>query len=186
MSQHIRHYFLQIEDFRQANKCTYRLADILLIGLCTLLSNGQDYEDMTLFAQTRGHLLTDLIDLANGIPAHDTFKRAFQLLDPKVLKRCLNQHGKALLGVLAEKQICLDGKKLKGVSPTTKGTDGFWIVNAWVSENRLCIGQERVEAKSNEIDMIRPLLSQLDITDAIVTIDAMGCQTAVAQQILAL
>lgn len=184
MSQTIRHYFLQIEDFRQANKCRYRLADILLIGLCTYLSNGQDYEDMVLFAQTRGHLLAELIDLSKGVPAHDTFNRVFQLLNPKLLRDALGQHGKALLDVLTQKQICLDGKKLKGVSPTSKGTDGLWIVNAWVSENRLCIGQQRVETKSNEIDVIKPLLQQLDITDAIVTIDAMGCQTAIAQQII--
>lgn len=184
MSQTIRDYFLQVDDFRQATKCTYRLADILLIGLCTFLSNGQDYEDMVLFAQTKGSSLADLVDLSSGIPAHDTFNRVFQRLDPELLRTCLAQHGKALLSLLADKQICLDGKKLKGVSPRTKGTDGFFIVNAWVSENRLCIGQQRVEDKSNEIDALVPLLKQIDITDAVVSIDAMGCQTAVAQQII--
>ena len=184
MSQTIRDYFLQVDDFRQAAKCTYRLADILLIGLCTFLSNGQDYEDMVLFAQTKGPALGDLIDLAPGIPTHDTFNRVFQLLDPELLRNCLNQHGKALLNLLADKQICLDGKKLKGVSPRSKGTDGFFIVNAWVSENRLCIGQQRVEDKSNEIDALVPLLKRIDITDAVVSIDAMGCQADVAQQII--
>lgn len=184
MSQTIRDYFLQVDDFRQTTKCTYRLADLLLIGLCTFLSNGQDYEDMVLFAQTKGPSLGDLVDLSPGIPAHDTFNRIFQLLDPELLRTCLDQHGKALLSLLADKQICLDGKKLKGVSPRSKGTDGFFIVNAWVSENRLCIGQQRVEDKSNEIDALIPLLKRIDITDAVVSIDAMGCQTAVAQQII--
>ena len=184
MSQTIRDYFLQVDDFLQATKCTYRLADILLIGLCTFLSNGQDYEDMVLFAQTKGQDLIDLIDLSPGVPAHDTFNRVFQLLDPELLKGCLDQQGKALLSLLAEKQICLDGKKLKGVSPRSRGTDGFFIVNAWVSENRLCIGQQRVENKSNEIDALVPLLKRMDITDAVVSIDAMGCQTDVAQQII--
>ncbi len=139
---------------------------------------------MVLFAQTKGQHLTDLIDLSVGIPAHDTFNRVFQLLNPEVLKGCLDQHGKALLSLLAEKQICLDGKKLKGVSPRSKGTDGFFIVNAWVSENRLCIGQQRVEDKSNEIDALVPLLRRMDITDAVVSIDVMGCQTDVAQQVI--
>lgn len=184
MSQTIRDYILQIKDFRQTNKCTYRLADLLLIGLCTYLSNGQDYEDMALFAQTRGHLLTDLIDLSNGIPSHDTFNRVFQLLDPHLLRSCLEQHGRALLDLLAQKQICLDGKKLKGARPHSKGNEGLYIVNAWVNENRLCIGQQRVDQKSNEIDVLVPLIQSIDITEAIVTIDAIGCQVAVAQQIV--
>jgi len=184
MSQPIRDYFLQVEDFRQAKKCTYRLADILLIGLCTYLSNGEDYEDMVLFAQTRGALLPDLIDLSRGIPAHDTFNRVFQLIDPKVLREYLTQHGKAIIGELSEKQICLDGKKLKGVSPHTQGNAGLYIVNAWVSENRLCMGQQRVEDKSNEGQALLPLLSQLELSEAIVTIDAAGCQPGVAQQII--
>ena len=184
MSQSIRDYFLQVEDFRQASKCVYHLADLLLIGLCTYLSNGQDYEDMVIFAQTRGHLLTDLVDLSAGIPSHDTFNRVFKLLDPKLLRQCLGDQGRALLDVLTQKQICLDGKKLKGVSPHSKGTQGLYIVNAWVSENRLCIGQQRVADKSNEIDALGPLLGQLDLTEAVVSIDAMGCQTTVAQQII--
>lgn len=184
MNPGIRNYFLQVEDFRQANKCTYRLADILLIGLCTFLSNGQDYEDMVLFAQTRAPLLPDLIDRSAGAPSHDTFNRVFQLLDPQLLSSCLDQHGKNLLETLAQKQIWLDGKKLKGVSPCSKGTQGFYIGNAWVSENRLCVGQQRVEHKSNEMEVLVPLIKTIDLTEAIVTIDAMGCQTAVAQQIV--
>eukprot|EP01098_Paradermamoeba_levis_P014357 TRINITY_DN6826_c0_g1_i1.p1 TRINITY_DN6826_c0_g1~~TRINITY_DN6826_c0_g1_i1.p1 ORF type:complete len:366 (-),score=-22.89 TRINITY_DN6826_c0_g1_i1:663-1760(-) len=184
MSQSIRHFFLQIEDFRQPGKCSYQLADLLLTGLCTLLSNGQDYQDMVIFAQTRAPQLPDLIDLSAGIPSHDTFNRVFQLLDPDRLRSCLEQHGKAILDLLAQKQICLDGKKLRGASPRSKATDGLWIVNAWVAENRLCIGQQRVEDKSNEIDVLVPLIQRIDIEEAIVTIDAIGCQTAVAQQII--
>lgn len=184
INQSIRDYFLEIDDFRQPRKCTYRLADILLIGLCTYLSNRQDYQDMALFAQTRGHLLPQVIDLSTGIPAHDTFNRVFQMLDPEVFRKCLKHHGKTLLDVLADKQICLDGKKLRGVSPHSKGTDSLHIVNAWVSENRLCIGQRRVDTKSNEIDVLVPLIKSLDVTDAVVSVDAIGCQTDVAQQII--
>lgn len=184
MTPSIRDYFLQLDDFRQTAKCTYRLADLLLIGLCTFLSNGQDYEDMVLFAQTRAALLPEVIDLSRGIPAHDTFNRVFQLLDPQLLRGCLSQHGRSLLDLLAQKQICLDGKKLKGVNPNAKGVNGLYIVNAWVAENRLCIGQQRVESKSNEIDVLVPMLQALDLTQAIVTIDAIGCQTAVAQELM--
>ena len=84
---------------------------------------------------------------------------------------------------MAENQICLDGIKLKGVSPTSRGNKGLFIVNAWLSENRLCIGQERVDDKSNEIEAIPKLLKEIDITDAIVSIDAIGCQKEIASQI---
>ena len=183
MNYLIKESFQQIKDFRQAKKCKHRLADILLIGICTYLSNGQDYEDMVLFAQSKGPQLGDLLDLPNGVPSHDTFNRVFQILNPELLRGCLDQHGKALLDVLADKQIALDGKKLRGVDPHSKGMSGLFIVNAWVGENRLCIGQHRVDDKSNEIEALSPLVAQLDITDAVVSIDAIGCQKELVTQI---
>ena len=136
-----------------------------------------------LFGASKGHLLKDYLDLPNGVPSHDTFNRVFQILDFNVLKKCLTDYGKALIDILAEKQICLDGKKLRGVNPTSRGNKGLFIVNAWLSENRLCVGQERVEDKSNEIEAIPKLLKEIDITDAIVSIDAIGCQKEIASQI---
>jgi len=137
-------HFSEIPDFREGHKCKHLLSDILTIGLCTYLSNGQDYEDMVIFGQTKGKLLPELLELPNGIPSHDTFNRVFQILDCEILKECLTKHGRELLDVLAEKQICLDGKKLRGQSPQSRGNKGLYIVNAWVSENRLCIGQQKV------------------------------------------
>jgi predicted transposase YbfD/YdcC len=183
MNQSIKSYFEQIEDFRQAKKCKHRLSDILLIGICTYLCNGQDYEDMVLFGHAKGPSLVDLLELPNGVPSHDTFNRVFQLLNPELLRQCLSQHGNTLLKVLADKQIALDGKKLRGVTPHSKGTSGLFIVNAWVGENRLCVGQHKVEDKSNEIEALSPLIAQLDITDAVVSIDAIGCQKELAKQI---
>ena len=80
------------------------------------------------------------------------------------------------MGLLTEKQICFDGKKLKGVSPTSRGNNGLYVVNAWVAENRICSGQKKVEDKSNEITAIPSLIEELDITDAVVSIDVIGCQ----------
>jgi predicted transposase YbfD/YdcC len=176
-------YFLEIEDPREEHKCKHKLSDLLLIGLFTYLSNGEDYEDMVLFGATKGHLLKEYLSLPNGIPSHDTFNRIFQILDCNVLKKCLTDYGKELIDILSEKQICLDGKKLKGVSPTSRGNQGLYIVNAWLSENKLCIGQERVDDKSNEIEAIPRLLKEIDITDAVVSIDAIGCQKGVVNQI---
>mgnify|MGYP003708948823 CR=1 FL=1 len=179
----IRQYFSDIADFRESHKCRHLLSDILIIGLCTYLSNGQDYEDMVIFGQTKGRQLAGLLELPNGVPSHDTFNRVFQILDCEVLKGCLVKHGEGLLEVLAEKQICVDGKKLRGCNPQSRGNRGLYIVNAWVSENRLCIGQQKVCDKSNEIDAIPKLLAEIDITDAVVTMDAMGCQKEIARQV---
>lgn len=183
MNTKIGKYFSELPDPREECKCKHKLSDILLIGLFTYLSNGEDYEDMRLFGLTKGHLLPEYLSLPNGVPSHDTFNRVFQLLDCSVLKKCLTDHGKELIDILSEKQICIDGKKLKGVSPTSRGNQGLYIVNAWVSENRICIGQQRVEDKSNEIEAIPTLLKEIDLTDALISIDAIGCQKEIAKQI---
>lgn len=180
----LQKYFSEVADFRMMGKCLHKLSDILIIGLFTYLSNGEDYEDMVLFAKTHSEFLSDYADLPNGIPSHDTFNRVFSCLHPDILRRCLTEHGRDILDVLCEKQICFDGKKLKGVSPTSRGNKGLFIVNAWVAENRLCIGQKRVDEKSNELTAIPDLISEIDIKDAVVSIDAIGCQGNIARQIV--
>ncbi|WP_394995393.1 ISAs1 family transposase [Emticicia sp.] len=179
----IKGYFEQVQEPRCKGKCLHLLSDILLIGLLTYLSNGEDYEDMVLFAESKGGLFPELLTFPNGIPSHDTFNRVFQLIDNQSLKECLTAHGREILDILSEKQIAIDGKKLKGVSPTSKGNHGLYIVNAWLSENRLCIGEEKIQEKSNEITAIPKVLKQIDLIDSVVSIDAMGCQTAIVEQI---
>ena len=130
-------YISSIPDPRMINKCKHRLSDILIIGLLTQLSNGEDYDDMVLFAQTKAKEFPELLSLSNGVPSHDTFNRVFQILDCELLRKCLTDYGKDIMDVLAEKQICLDGKKLRGQNPTSRGNKGLYILNAWVSENKL-------------------------------------------------
>lgn len=176
-------YLSDIEDFRIKKKCLHKLSDILLIGLLTYLSHGEDYEDMVLFGNTHEAFLKEFISLEQGIPSHDTFNRVFSVLEPDLLRTCLTNYGKDILSVLSEKQICLDGKKLRGNSPTSRGNKGLYVVNAWVAENRICIGQKKVNEKSNEITAIPALIEELDIEDAVISIDAIGCQRDIANQI---
>lgn len=180
----IQTFFSEIADPRMEKKCKHKLSDILLIALFTYLSNGDDYEDMVLFGKSHKTSLSDYLCLPHGVPSHDTFNRVFQILDVEVFRECLSAHGRSLIDILAEKQICIDGKKLKGVSPTSRGNDGLYIVNAWLSENKLCIGQQKVAGKSNEIKAIPELIKALDIKDATLTIDAVGCQKNIAKQIV--
>lgn len=176
-------YFSAIADPREQHKCKHLLSDILLIGLFTYLSNGHDYEDMVLFGKSKGKEFPELLSLPHGVPSHDTFNRVFKMLDCELLRQCLTDCGTDIIDILSEKQLCFDGKKLRGENPQSRGNKGLYIVNAWVAENKLCIGQERVAEKSNEIDAIPKLLKEIDITGSVITIDAMGCQKHIAEQI---
>ena len=184
MEQQLSHYFSEVGDPRVEGRCLHLLTDILMISLLTYLTGGTDYQDMHLFSKERGSEFPDLLLLPNGTPSADTFERVFKKLKSSSLQNCLNHYGKEILNGLSEKQIVLDGKKLKGVSPNSKGNSGLYILNAWVSENRFCIGQQQVEEKSNEITAIPKILDSLDIEDAVVSIDAIGTQTKIAEQII--
>ncbi|HNI45676.1 MAG TPA: ISAs1 family transposase [Chitinophagales bacterium] len=181
MKDRIEEIFCTVPDPRVVGRCLHKLSDILMIALCTLIADGEDFEDMVVFCEEKEPLLRNFLELPNGIPSHDTINRVLQIIDYQCLDACLGQYGKELLGIVAEKQICIDGKKLKGVAPTKRGNAGLFLLSAWVSENRLCIGQTKVEDKSNEITAIPVLLNQLDIKDSTVSIDAIGCQKAIAK-----
>ena len=167
-------YFIEVEDPRVVGRCSHLLSDVLMIALLTYLTGGTDYQDMYLFAKERGEEFDGLLQLPHGVPSVDTFERVFKKLKSESLQSCLDIYGKEILGSLSEKQTVLDGKKLKGVSPSSKGNSGLYILNVWVSENRFCIGQEKVEEKSNEITAIPKVLESLDIEEAVVSIDAIG------------
>ena len=183
MTHRIEEIFSTIPDPRVTGRCLHKLSDILMIALCTLIADGEDFEDMAVFCEEKEELLRSFLELPNGIPSHDTINRVFQMIDYQCLDACLGQYGRELLSVVAEKQICIDGKKLRGVTPTKRGNQGLYILNAWVSENRLCIGQYKVEDKSNEITALPVLIEQLDIKDSTVSIDAIGCQKEIAKAI---
>jgi predicted transposase YbfD/YdcC len=177
-------YFSEVRDPRVTGRCLHLLSDILLLGLCTYLTGGTDYQDMRLFGLERGPQLGDLLSLPNGVPSEDTFERVFKSVCPRELEHCLRNYGRSILSDLAQKQIVIDGKKQRGVSPTTRGNEGLYLLNVWVSENRFCIAQKRVADKSNEITAIPQALSDIAIEDAVVSIDAMGTQKEIAELIV--
>lgn len=173
----------KVIDPRSQGRCLHNLSDILFIALCTLISNGEDFEDMANFGRERETILRQYLSLPNGIPSHDTFNRVFQLIDSQFLSDCLGVHGQDLLDFVADKQICIDGKKLRGTSPTQRGNRGLYVLSAWVAENSFCIGQSKVADKSNEITAIPTLLNQLHLKDSVISIDAIGCQKEIAKTI---
>ncbi len=175
--------FDSIADHRVTGRCTYVLSELLTIALLTYICNGEDYVDMADFAEERARDFGLLLHNDTS-PSPDTFERLMAAVNPEEIERCLIESGKQFLESLAEKQIVIDGKKLCGANPTARGTQGDYLLNAFVSENHLLIGQVALKNKENEIPAYPILIDKLDITDAIVSIDAMGCQTSVVEKIL--
>jgi predicted transposase YbfD/YdcC len=139
---------------------------------------------MYLFTKECGEEFNGLLQLPDGVPSADTFERVFKKLKSESLQTCPENYGKERLCGLSEKQIVPDGKKLKGVSPTGKSNSGLYIPNAWVSEIRFCVGREKAEEKSNGITAIPKVLQSPDMEEAVVTIDAIGTQTKIAERII--
>jgi hypothetical protein len=130
MEKDISHYFASVSNPRVVGRCDHLLSDILLIVICTCLTGGSDYQDMHLFGKERAGQLPGFLVLPNGIPSVDTFERVFKRLDSGAFEKCLHDYGPALLSDLSEKQLILDGKKPKGVSPASLGNSGLYLLNA--------------------------------------------------------
>ena len=176
--------FMTVPDHRVTGRCTYALSDLLTIALLTYICGGEDYVDMSEFAYYRARDFGLLADRPDRSPSPDTFERLMSAVDPDEIEKCLIEHGRKFIDTLAEKQIVIDGKKLRGTSPKQRGTKGDYIMNAYVSENHIVLGQLRLKDKENEIVAIPQLLEKLDIEGAIISIDAIGTQVNIVQNIL--
>ena len=175
--------FSTVPDHRVTGRCTYPLPDLLTIALLTYLCGGEDYVDMSEFAYERARDF-GLLAECEASPSPDTFERLMSAVAPDEIGRCLAEYGRTFLDTLSEKQVVLDGKKLRGVSPRSHGTRGDYLMNAFVSENQLFVGQVRLKDKENEITAVPQLLDKLDIEGAVVSIDAIGTQRDIADRIL--
>ena len=173
-----------IADKRQATKVRHKLKDIIVIVLFATLSNVDGWEEMEYFAQYQEKCLRKYIELKNGIPSHDTIQRVFGMISPDILQQ-LYQKWQELLnqdeGEKLKKIICIDGKTMRG--NRRKGSRPSHVVSAWCREDGFCLGQRAVEEKSNEIKAIPELLDKIQVKGQIITIDAMGTQTAITEKI---
>jgi len=159
----------------------HKLVDILVIGLCSLLTGGEGFTDMEVFGHAKLDWLKTFLELPNAIPSHDTFNRVFSAIDPHAFLDCFMRWVQGVCPALEGEVVAIDGKALRRAM--NEGASIPYIVSAWASENGLALGQVKVDDKSNEITAIPELLSALEIKGAIVTIDAMGCQKEIAAQI---
>src|SRR4030067_20699 len=160
------------------------LMNILVIALCAVIAGADNWEDVEEFGKARIAWFQTFLELPNGIPSHDTFTRVFARLDPEQFQACFMRWMTAVSEVIGGQVIAIDGKVLR--RSHDKGFDKAAIdmVSAWATANRLVLGQVKVDEKSNEITAIPQLLEALEVSGCIVTIDAMGCQTDIAEKII--
>jgi predicted transposase YbfD/YdcC len=178
-------YFGQLPDPRVERCKHHQLLDIVTIAVCAVISNADGWTDIEAYGRAKETWLRQFLELPNGIPSHDTFARVFAKLDPIAFQRCFVRWVDAIRDKLPGDVIAIDGKTSRRTHDSAIDLSPLHIVSAWSSHNRLVLGQVRVDEKSNEITAIPLLLSLLDVKGCLVTIDALGCQTAIADNIIA-
>lgn len=175
--------FRDLPDPRVQGRCAHLLIDVLAIAILGVLCGAEDWPDIEEFGKRRASWLKEFLQLPNGIPSHDTFRRVFGLLDRKQFAACLFRWTQALHEATGGKLIAIDGKSARRSFSKKAGLKALHLVTAWASENGLTLGQVACEEKSNEITAIPELLKLLNLKGCTVTIDAMGCQKEIAAQI---
>lgn len=158
----------------------HKLEDIIIIGLCTVICGGEDFPDMEEFGKSRKEYLGKFLELPNGIPDSDTFRRVFEKLDPTELSSCL------INWVSAERTqrnvVAIDGKTICGSGNAHH--KAYHVISAFVAENQITLGELTVEEKTNEITAVPELLELIDVKGEIVTADAMSCQKKIVEKIV--
>jgi len=175
--------FAELEDPRIDRTRRHNLLDVIFIALCAVVSGANHCVAMAEFGKTKRAWLEKYLDLPHGTPSHDTFGRVFAALNPDAFVECFLRWVKDLEGSTDGKVVAIDGKTARASLDRSKGRNPLHVVSAWVTENRLFLGQEAVDDKSNEITAIPRLLQALELAGAIVTTDAMGCQKEIAGKI---
>jgi len=170
------------EPRRQWGNIQHKLEDILIIGLCCVICQGEDYEDMELFGNERLDWFKTFLELPNGIPDKDTFRRVFERVEPQELTNWLNHWLECKRGA-GGSLVSVDEKTIR----RSRNADhkAYHVVSAWVGEHGLTLGQLQVGEKTNEITEVPKLLDLLDIKGDIVTADAMSCQKDIAEKLKA-
>lgn len=176
-------YFAELTDPRVERTREHLLEEILLIAIAAVLSGANSWNEIEDYGKAKKQWLKTFLRLPAGIPSHDTFNRVFSALDPEELEKGFVAWVASIARLTSGEVVAIDGKSLRGSKVTGKKAL-VHMVSAWANHNNLVLAQRKVDDKSNEITAIPKLLQALELAGAVVTIDAMGCQRAIAQQII--
>lgn len=177
-------HFDTLEDPRIERTKLHPLIDIITLTICAVICGAEGPVDIEQYGREKSDWLKTFLALPNGIPSHDTIGRVLARIDPKQFQTCFLRWVREICQLTNREVVPIDGKTLRHSYDTELGQSAIHMVSAWAASNRLVLGQLKVSAKSNEITAIPELLEVLDITDCIVTIDALGCQKQIADRIV--
>jgi predicted transposase YbfD/YdcC len=180
----LRECFSMVRDPRREHQRFHPLWDIIAITICAVISGADGWPDVEEYGRCKQEWLESFLELPFGIPSHDTFARVFALLDPLAFQEGFRNWVQSLVEATEGRVVAIDGKTLRHSFDKAKGKGALHLVGAWATENKLLLGQQAVDCKSNEITAIPKLLEIIDVAGAIVTIDAMGCQKEIAAKII--
>lgn len=177
-------HFSSITDPRVDRTKRHKLIDILVISICATICGAEGWEQFELFGQAKIEWFKSFLQLPNGIPSDDTFRRVFARIDPQQFQRSFLDWVRSVYDLTQGQVVAIDGKLSRRSYDRAAGRSAINMVSAWASENQMVLGQVKVDQESNEITAIPELLDMLEIAGCIVTIDAIGCQTEIAEKIV--
>jgi hypothetical protein len=163
---------------------THLLEDIVIIAICGTICGADDWVGIAEFGEAKAAWLGTFLELPNGIPSADTFKRVFEMLDPDEFQTCFISWVQAISQRVVGETVAIDGKRLRRSHDGTLGKAAIHMVSAWACQTSLVLGQVKTDEKSNEITAIPELWPVLAVTGCMVTMDALGCQTEIAPLII--
>lgn len=178
-------FFAGLPDPRRDHTRRHKLVDIVVMAICAVICGAEDWEAVAEYAAARKEWFATFLELPGGIPAHDTFWRVFRALDGAAFERCFSAWTASLRRLVAGEVVAVDGKQLRRSHDGCAGVGAVHLVSAWATQNGLLLGQVRQGAKASEIVAVPELLEQLHLEGCLVTADAMNCQVATAQTIVA-
>jgi predicted transposase YbfD/YdcC len=182
-SVRIADHFAELTDPRR-REVIYPLVNVVVIAICAVICGADDFVAIAKFGTTKRDWLARFLDLETGIPSHDRFNAIFAAIKPAEFEKCLLSWITALHEITDGQVIAIDGKTLRRSFDAANSKAAIHMVSAWATANHISLGQVVVDAKSNEITAIPKLLEMLELSGAMVTIDAMGCQTEIARRIV--
>lgn len=184
-SSNIERYFGGLSDPRTGQNVQRKLVDIITIAICGIVCGADNWVDIEMFGQAKFEWLSSFLELRHGIPSHDTFGREFRALNAGEFEARFAEWTRAICELSAGSILSVDGQQMRRSKDGYLGQYGIYMVSVWASENNLVLAQDKGADHTNEISAIPKLLKLLDISNSIITIDGIGCQTEIVNTIVA-